>query len=117
MPLLGQFAVFVAVALENARLFDLERRNSEAFETLAEIGREIASILDFDELLTRLAQLVKRVIDYRTFGVLMLNESEQLLELKLAVEFGESARSRASSSVRASSATRRSTKSRWSSTM
>ncbi len=90
VPLLGQFAVFVAVALENARLFDLERRNSEAFETLAEIGREIASILDFDELLTRLAQLVKRVIDYRTFGVLLLNESAQMLELKLAVEFGES---------------------------
>jgi sigma-B regulation protein RsbU (phosphoserine phosphatase) len=89
VPLLAQFAVFVAVALENARLFDLERSNSEAFETLAEIGREIASILDFDELLTRLAQLVKRVIDYRTFGVLLVNEVEQTLELKIAVEFGE----------------------------
>jgi sigma-B regulation protein RsbU (phosphoserine phosphatase) len=89
VPLLGQFAVFVAVALENARLFDLERRNSEAFETLAEIGREIASILDLDELLTRLAHLVKRVIDYRTLGVFLLNEAEQVLELKLAVEFGE----------------------------
>ena len=89
VPLLAQFAAFVAVALENARLFDLERRNTEAFETLAKIGREIASILDLDQLLTRVAQLVKGVIDYRTFGVMLFNEAEQTLELKVAVEFGE----------------------------
>lgn len=89
VPLLAQFATFVAVALENARLFELERRDTEAFETLAEIGREIASILDLDQLLTRLAQLVKRVIDYRTFGVMLLNEADQTLEFKVAVEFGE----------------------------
>jgi sigma-B regulation protein RsbU (phosphoserine phosphatase) len=92
IPLLGQFAAFVAVALEHARLFDIERRNSETFETLAEIGRELASILDLDALLTRLAQLVKRVIDYRTFGVLLLDEAGERLELKVAVEFGESCR-------------------------
>ena len=50
---------------------------SEAFETLAEIGRELASILDLDELLTRLGQLVKRVIDYRTFGVLLLDDEQR----------------------------------------
>ncbi len=90
VPLVGQFAAFVAVALEHARLFELERRNSETFETLAEIGRELASILDLDELLTRLAQLVKHVIDYRTFGVLLVDEAGEKLELKVAVEFGES---------------------------
>jgi phosphoserine phosphatase RsbU/P len=89
VPLLKQFAAFVAVALENARTFELERRNAEVFETLAEVGREIASILDPDQLLTRLAQLVKRVIDYRTLGVMLLNEREAMLELKVAVEYGE----------------------------
>jgi sigma-B regulation protein RsbU (phosphoserine phosphatase) len=89
VPLLKQFAAFVAVALENARTFELERRNAEIFETLGEVGREIASILDPDQLLTRLAQLVKRVIDYRTLGVMLLNEREAMLELKVAVEYGE----------------------------
>ena len=33
-----------------------ERQDAEALETLAEIGREVASMLDLDELLTRIAQ-------------------------------------------------------------
>ena len=88
MPLLGQFAAFVGVALEHARLFEHERRTSDTFETLAEISRELASILDLDELLTRLGQLVKRVIDYQTFGVLLLDD-EQRLCVKASVAFGE----------------------------
>jgi len=88
MPLLGQFAAAVGVALEHARLFEAERRTSDTFETLAEIGRELASILDLDELLTRMGQLVKRVIDYRTFGVLLLEDDERLC-VKASVAFGE----------------------------
>jgi sigma-B regulation protein RsbU (phosphoserine phosphatase) len=86
--LLAHFTNFVAVALEHARLFELERQHTEAFGTLEEVGRELASILDLDELLPRIAQLVKRVIDYRTFGIMLLNDRDEL-ELKVAVEFGE----------------------------
>jgi sigma-B regulation protein RsbU (phosphoserine phosphatase) len=92
-PLLGQFAAFVAVALEHARLFENERKTSDTFETLAEIGRELASILDLDELLTRLGQLVKRVIDYRNFGVLLLDD-EQRLRVQASVAFGEACEQR-----------------------
>lgn len=89
VAILRQFAAHVAIALANARLFERERQDAEIFETLAEIGRDMASILDLDELLTRLAQLMKRVIDYRTFGILLLNEQSQELEMKLAVQYGE----------------------------
>ncbi|MEQ1572852.1 MAG: GAF domain-containing SpoIIE family protein phosphatase, partial [Vicinamibacterales bacterium] len=58
-------------------------------ETLAEIGHEMSSILDLDVLLTRIASLTKRLIDYRTFGILLLNEQTQVLEMKLAVRYGE----------------------------
>ena len=64
--ILRQFAAAVAVGIENARLFEKERQYGEMLETLAEIGREVSSILDLDALLTRLAQLTKRLIDYRT---------------------------------------------------
>jgi len=87
--LLRQFAAHVAVAIENARLFRSERHYTETLETLAEIGREMSSILDLDVLLTRIASLTKRVIDYRTFGILLLNESTNVLEMKLAVRYGE----------------------------
>jgi sigma-B regulation protein RsbU (phosphoserine phosphatase) len=87
--ILRQFAAAVAVALENARLFEREREYGEMLETLAEIGREVSSILDLDQLLARIAQLACRVIDYRTFGILLLNEESGELEMKLALKYGE----------------------------
>jgi sigma-B regulation protein RsbU (phosphoserine phosphatase) len=87
--LLRQFAAHVAVAIENARLFRSERHYTETLETLSEIGREVSSILDLDVLLTRIASLTKRIIDYRTFGILLLNETTKMLEMKLAVRYGE----------------------------
>jgi len=92
--LLRQFAAHVAVAIENARLFRSERQYVDTLETLAEIGREMSSILDLDVLLTRIASLTKRLIDYRTFGILLLNETTQELEMKLAVRYGKGAESK-----------------------
>jgi sigma-B regulation protein RsbU (phosphoserine phosphatase) len=89
VAIVRQFGAHVAVALVNARLFDRSRRDAEAFETLAEIGNEVASVLDLDELFSRIAQLAKRLIDYRTFGILLLNEETGELEMKLAVQYGE----------------------------
>ena len=92
--LLRQFAAHVAVALENARLFKSERHYVDTLETLAEIGREMSSILDLDALLTRIASLTKRLIDYRTFGILLLDEATNELEMKLAVRYGKGAESK-----------------------
>ncbi len=88
VAILRQFAAHVAVALINAQLYERSRLDAEAFETLAEIGREVASVLDLDELFSRIAQLARRVIDYRTFGILLLNDDNEL-EMKLAVQYGE----------------------------
>jgi sigma-B regulation protein RsbU (phosphoserine phosphatase) len=87
--ILRQFAAHVAVAIENARLFEHERDYTTTLETLAEIGREFAAILNLDELLTRIASLTRRLIDYRTFGIVLLNEETQELEIKTAVRYGE----------------------------
>jgi sigma-B regulation protein RsbU (phosphoserine phosphatase) len=92
--LLRQFAAHVAVAIENARLFESERHYVDTLETLAEIGREMSSILDLDALLTRIASLTKRLIDYRTFGILLLDEATGELEMKLAVRYGKGAESK-----------------------
>jgi sigma-B regulation protein RsbU (phosphoserine phosphatase) len=87
--ILRQFAAHVATALVNARLFEQEKLDGQAFETLAEIGKEVAAVLDLDELLSRIAQLTRRVVDYRTFGILLLNEQTRELEIKVAVQYGE----------------------------
>ena len=87
--MLRQFAAHVAVAIENARLFEHERQYASTLETLAEIGREFAAILNLDELLTHIATLTRRLIDYRTFGILLLNHERQELEMKVAVRYGD----------------------------
>ena len=86
--ILRQFAAHVAVAIENARLFEHERDYTSTLETLADIAREFGSILNLDELLRRIANLTRRVVDYRTFGILLLNEETQELEAKVSVCYG-----------------------------
>ena len=88
VAIVRQFAAHVAVALVNAQLFERSRRDADAFETLAEIAREVTSVLDLDQLFARIAQLVKRLIDYRTFGILLLNDNDEL-EMRLALQYGE----------------------------
>ena len=87
--MLRQFGAHVAVAIENALLVEHDREYTSTLETLAEIAREFAAILNLDELLTRIANLTRRVIDYRTFGILLLNQDTSELEMKVAVRYGD----------------------------
>jgi phosphoserine phosphatase RsbU/P len=89
MELLRQFAAHVSVGIVNARLFERSRNDADAFETLAEIGRDVAAVLDLDELFARIAQSMRRLIDYRTFGIWLVNEDAAALEIKHAVMYGE----------------------------
>jgi len=88
IAIVRQFGAHVAIALANAKLYERSRRDADAFETLAEIGRDVGSILEVDELLTRIAQLTKQLIDYRTLGIFLLNDERQL-EIQVAVKYGE----------------------------
>jgi sigma-B regulation protein RsbU (phosphoserine phosphatase) len=88
--MLRQFGAHVAVAIENALLVEHDREYTSTLETLAEIAREFVAILNLDELLTRIANLTKRVIDYRTFGIMLLNDETNELEMKVAVRYGDS---------------------------
>ena len=89
VELLRQFASHVAVGMANARLFEQSREDADAFETLAEIGRDVASVLDVDELFSRIALSMRRLIDYRTFGIWLLDEDRRELQVKHAVQYGD----------------------------
>jgi sigma-B regulation protein RsbU (phosphoserine phosphatase) len=89
VELLRQFAAHVAVGIVNARLFERSRNDADAFETLAEIGRDVASVLELDELFSRIAQSMRRLIDYRTFGIWLVDSERGHLELKHGVQYGE----------------------------
>ncbi|MHB8500387.1 MAG: PP2C family protein-serine/threonine phosphatase [Candidatus Acidiferrales bacterium] len=57
---------------------------------LYDVSRELTSILDREELLRRIAQRVKRIVDYHVFSVMLWNESTQLLESVFGMRYEDS---------------------------
>jgi sigma-B regulation protein RsbU (phosphoserine phosphatase) len=82
-------ASHLAVAIENATLYRETRWYAGLLATLYEIGKETASILDLDELLHRVAEIVKRVIDYEMFAIFLVDEASDELVLRKWVNFGD----------------------------
>ncbi len=81
----------LAVAIENARLFERVRSQADTLLVLNEVGREASSILDVEELLRRAAELVKRVIDYQILGILLYDEPTNMFRHRLDMKYGQSA--------------------------
>jgi sigma-B regulation protein RsbU (phosphoserine phosphatase) len=79
----------MAVAVENARLYTRVSRQAQTLTVLHEISREITSILDPDDLLERIGALLKRVIDFQMFTILLWNERTEQLEHRFSTRYGE----------------------------
>jgi len=79
----------LAVAIENARLFQKVRAQAETLLVLNEVSREISSILDVEELLRRAAELVKRVIDYQILSIMLYDEEQKVFRHRLDVKHGQ----------------------------
>ncbi len=62
---------------ETARATSRPLELTELLTLMIEVGERINSTLDLDELLARIAEIVKRAIDYDVFAILLLNEKTQ----------------------------------------
>ncbi|HEV2464146.1 MAG TPA: SpoIIE family protein phosphatase [Acidobacteriaceae bacterium] len=89
LHLLQLTASRIGQAIENARLYTRVARQAQTLEVLNEISRELTSILDLDELLERISQLLRRIIDFQMFSIWLVNEHERALENRFALRFGE----------------------------
>ena len=85
----------IAQAIENARLYARVSRQAQTLEVLNEISVELASILELDPLLERVGQLLRRLIDYQMFSILLLDEKGDTLITRYAWRFGYAARAHA----------------------
>ena len=74
----------MAVAIENARLYTRISRQAQTLEVLNEISRDLTSILDLDLLFERIGQLLRRLIDYQMFSILLVDEVEQMFDLRFS---------------------------------
>ena len=79
----------LATAIENARLFEQTRAQAESLLVLNEVGREISSILDLEELLRRAAELLKRVIDYQILSLMLYDEATRTFRHRIDVKYGQ----------------------------
>jgi sigma-B regulation protein RsbU (phosphoserine phosphatase) len=78
----------IAQAIENARLYTRVSRQAQTLEVLNEIAVELASILELDPLLERVGQLLRRLIDYQMFSIMLLDEKGENLITRYAWRFG-----------------------------
>jgi sigma-B regulation protein RsbU (phosphoserine phosphatase) len=79
----------LAVAIENARLYQKERTQAETLLLLNEVGRETSSILDVEELLRRAAEQIKRVIDYQILSLMLYDEKQKVFRHRIDVKHGQ----------------------------
>jgi len=88
LHLLTLTASRIAQAIENARLYTRVSRQAQTLAVLNEIAAELTSILDLDPLLERVGQLLRRLIDYQMFTVMLLDDSGEFLVTRYAWRFG-----------------------------
>jgi sigma-B regulation protein RsbU (phosphoserine phosphatase) len=78
----------LAVAIENARLFEKVRIQADTLLLLNEVGRETSSILEVEELLRRAAEQIKRVIDYQILSIMLYDEDQKVFRHRVDVKHG-----------------------------
>jgi phosphoserine phosphatase RsbU/P len=86
--LLSLMASRIALAIENARLFERTRRQADTLLLLHEVARQAGELLDTQEVMRRAAELVKQLIDYQIFNILLFDPDRKFLRANITVKFG-----------------------------
>jgi sigma-B regulation protein RsbU (phosphoserine phosphatase) len=87
--LLTLIASRMAAGIENAQLYTRTTKQARILLLLNEIARELTSILNLDELLGRVAELLRRLIDFQMFSILLLDASGEKLQHRFSLRFNE----------------------------
>jgi phosphoserine phosphatase RsbU/P len=82
---LGAFALLGEADPVPQSLFLSHPEQANTLALLYEVSREVTSILDREELLRRVAERVKKIVNYDVFSVMLWNEQAQLLESVFAM--------------------------------
>jgi len=75
-------------------VFVSEPEQAKTLSLLYEISHELTSILDREELLRRIAERVKKLVDYQVFTVMLWNENEKVLDSVFSLRFEDALPSR-----------------------
>jgi phosphoserine phosphatase RsbU/P len=89
----------LAIAIENARLFEKVKAQADTLLLLSEVSRETSAILKVEELLRRAAEQTKRVIDYQILSIMLYDEEQKVFRHRVDVKHGQSVQGRLRASV------------------
>jgi sigma-B regulation protein RsbU (phosphoserine phosphatase) len=79
----------VATAIDNAQLFRRAERQYRTIRTLSRISHEFSSILDVDELLSKIASSVRGLINYDAFSILTVDAERKVLRHRSSLRYDE----------------------------
>lgn len=86
---LQAFADQVAIAVENARLFEETRQRADELSTLLDIGLAVTSGLEMDKLLRALLEKCKRVLPIEAFYIATYDNETEMIGYPLFYDKGE----------------------------
>lgn len=84
LTLLEEFAQNIGIFVQNVRLYEELQRKVEELSTLYEIGRELSSSLDLDDLLQKIVDSVVRLTGAQVCSLMLLDEDKQTLSIRVA---------------------------------
>ena len=87
--MLSLIAGRVAAAIDNAQLYRRAERQYRTIRTLSRISNEFSSILDLDELLSKVASSVRSLINYDAFSILLIDSAQQVLRHRFSLRFDQ----------------------------
>ncbi|MEP6715395.1 MAG: SpoIIE family protein phosphatase [Terriglobia bacterium] len=79
----------VAAAIDNAQLYRRAERQYRTIRTLSRISHEFSSILDIDELLSKVASSVRSLINYDAFSILLVDPESQSLRHRFSIRYDQ----------------------------
>lgn len=89
VALLVLIASRVAIAIDNARLYRRAERQNRTLRALALLSREFSSILDIDELLSKISTTVRALIAFDAFNLFLIDEQRKLLHCRFSQRYDE----------------------------
>jgi sigma-B regulation protein RsbU (phosphoserine phosphatase) len=87
--LIRLIAARVAASIDNARLYRRVDRQNRTLRTLAALSQEFSSILDLDQLLSKIAAGVRTLIAYDAFSVYLVDAEKCLLRRRFSVRYDQ----------------------------
>lgn len=79
IDLLTLFSTQASMALQNARLYSLERRRASQLEAINAIAQQMTAVLDLKELLSKVCSLIQQAFQVSHVSVLLRDEEDVVL--------------------------------------